>query len=152
MEVKKQTKRVGLGILIAIVALVTLSGAAFAAFTFWNAQAVVEVQEGVTIQNAEGDYLDFNMSAQPPTVTAILKPGESQTCKLTVSNTATSGSLTVAGLATPVADYAGKVTATWDGPAVIAAGANTVFTLTLNAHGDAIPAAGYTFNVSFTRE
>ena len=140
--------RFWIAIVLPIIATLVLTVGAFAAYAFWTAQANVTVVEGMTVvmQDKSGGTWDGSTW----TITGLM-PGENRTITFRVTNTATSGFITIAGTVDyPV--YAG-ITNIWTIPdPIVTAGDFEDCVLTIAAAGDATPGGPYTFTIGFTRE
>jgi type VI protein secretion system component VasK len=141
-------KRIVIGTLVAIVAVLALAGGVFAAYNFWNASAEVKVTEAMAVY-VDGSWHD------PTTYTweGTVSPGDSISKDFIVRNNGTAD-LGIIPVVDPVSRNAGKVLAEWDkGKTTVSpeSGAQVTFTLTINAAGDATPNT-YPFNIYFERE
>jgi hypothetical protein len=146
-------KRILLGVGIGVIALLALSGIAFAAYNFWQGQANVTVLEGMTVTKIgdTGGVWDGNTNTW--TISA-LKAGESRSITFNVANTATSGSVIVTPVVSPPS-WAG-FTLAWTG--AIYPGGTTMnagdvkdSTLTITALGDITPGS-YAFTITYNRQ
>lgn len=156
-ETKNETQKKGLGlkrrillpVLIAVVALIALSGVAYAGYQFWTANAEVEVQEAMAVY-VDGGWEDSGAY----TWDASMYPNTSASKGFIVRNNGTAD-LGIIPVVTPTSRNSGKITTSWSpaGKTTVQPGSGNqvTFTLTITAAGDATP-NDYSFVISFERE
>jgi len=142
---RKRWHSIPVGLVAVLLALALVGGGVAAGFSVWTGTADVTVTECFTVSNLGGDDGDFE--GTPSVWTVSMKPGESKTLDVRVSN---SSSAALPITLTAVEAYA-SISATWlPSSGTIAGGSYYDFTLTVTAAGDATPGT-YTVNLGITR-
>lgn len=149
-------KKILLGVVIPIVLILIAVGAvgAVTGFQFWQGQANVIVLEGMTVTKISDTGGSWDAGTNTWTITA-LKAGETRSITFSLTNTASSGSLTVTPLCTPSV-YPGFGLA-WTGDidalgTVMNFGDTKTSTFTITAAGDCPVGSSYVFVLNYTRQ
>lgn len=142
-------KKILLPVVIAVVAILVMSGIAFAGYNFWSANAAVAVEEAMRVR-VDGVWQDTGTY----TWSASMFPGASVSKDFIVRNDG-SADLGIIPTVSPISRNAGKITTQWNPSAktTVSPGAanQQTFTLTITAAGDATPGT-YSFDIWFERE
>jgi hypothetical protein len=138
--------------ILALVAMLVPTSGVFAATDFWTGTASIEKSDPLTVEYVSStDGTIYNI-AEHAWVIPVTGSGVVQLVLRVTNNDPTANGYTLNGIATPSADYLGKVTAAWmfEGGGGLAKSTSKLVTLTVTTSADA-PIGSYAFALKLQR-